>query len=120
MAEARVLVSYLAWGVFWVIIGCAAGYGAYADPNFCSRLSTLCKLPPAGYGFWLLCVCAFFLLSGCLGVARLFVVSLLRSDGVNAWDQLRLKCEICMIVVGGFGLLLLLFIGFMAATFPGV
>ena len=116
MTASRVAFSSLAWAALAVMFGCGVGYAAHAHPEFCSRLPTFCALPPTGYGFWSVGICALLLLYGCVDLLRLVVGVLHRTDEITPPNQLRLKFAIWQTVVGGTGLLLLLLRGFMSAT----
>ena len=116
MTSSRVAFSCLAWTALAVLFGSGVGYAAHAHPEFCSRLQTFCALPPAGYGFWSVGICALLLLYGCVDLLRLLVGVLHRTDEITPSSQLRLKFAIWQTVVGGIGLLLLLLGGFMGAT----
>lgn len=120
MTASRVVFSSVVWIALALIFGAGVGYAAHAHPLFCSRLPTFCALPPAGYGFWSVGVCALLLLYGCVDLLRLVVGVLHRTDEMTAPNRLRLKIAIWQTVVGGTGLLLLLLGGFMNAAGPHV
>lgn len=116
MPASRVVFSSLAWAALAVLFGIGVGYAAHSHPEFCGRLPTFCALPPAGYGFWSVGICALLLLYGCVDLLRLAVGVLHRTAEITPPNQLRLKFAIWQTVVGGIGLLLLLLRGFMSAS----
>jgi hypothetical protein len=116
MTASRIAFSSLSWAALALLFGSGVGYAAQSHPLFCSRLPTFCALPPTGYGFWSVGICALLLLYGCVDLLRLVVGVLHRTDEIAPPDQLRLKFAIWQTVAGGTGLLLLLLVGFMNAA----
>lgn len=111
------VVSTLLWSGLAVVFGGGIGYAAHRSPGFCQVFASFCNLPPTGFGFWSVGVCAVLLLFGLIDLLRA-TVSAMRSKEVAPIERVRFVCAGWQTIVGGSLLLVLLFGGFVSVVSP--